>query len=125
MTIFEATQMSVLMGNLEVTSLVGDRLFPEALPENPVLPAITYQLISSPRVMTQQGPSLAKPRYRWSCWATTYDEAVAAAIAVIRALRTEGINAWADEESDRREPNTGLFRRMVETLSWTTPEELL
>jgi len=123
MTMFEAVAMSALLSDPEVTSLVGDRIYPGVLPSNPELPAVTYILVSSPRVLTQdQGAVLARPRYRWNCFALTYDEAISVSIAIARAARS-GFNGWVDDESDHRETNTGLFRRRLETLGWIDAPE--
>jgi hypothetical protein len=117
MTLREATIIQGLLVNTEVAALVGDRIYPGALPGNPTLPAVTYQLVSSPRGMTQSGASWTRPRYRWNCFALTYDEAVTVSIAVARAAGPT-FNGWVDDESDHRETNTGLFRRRLETLAY-------
>lgn len=120
MTLYEATQLSTLLGSTDVTDIVGDRIYPSALPSNPTLPAVTYTLISSPRDVTQTGSGLTRPRYRWDCWAETYDTAVALAIVVIQAL---GAGRWVADEADHREPLTGLFRRRVDILGWINSPE--
>jgi hypothetical protein len=117
-----ATIYAAISGNADVAALVGDRIYPGALPPDPVLPAVTYVLVSSPRVQTQTGPALANPRYRWNCFATEYDVAEAVAIAIAKAAK-EGFNGWVEDESDRRETNTGLFRRRLETKQWITAPE--
>jgi len=122
MTIFEATLASEIMGNSAVASIAGDRIYPLRLPANPTLPAATYRLISSPRVLTQQGAKMTRPRYRWDCWALVYDDAVALAVAIAKASGTS-FNGWVDEEMDHQEEETGLFRRRLETLAWTDAEE--
>lgn len=122
MTIYEVAQVQAIMGNAEVEALVGDRIYPEVLPGNPSLPAVTYQLISSPRNMTQQGASAVRPRYRWNCFALTYDEAVAVATTIAKA--SNSFAGWVDNESDNHESDTGLFRRRIETLAWADPPEV-
>jgi len=121
MTIFEATQLSDIMGNSGFTALVDDRVYPGSLPTDPVIPAVTYELISSPRSQTQQGAKLTRPRYRWNCWGNTYDESIAVAQALMKALAGNG--RWIDDEGDHRESTTGLFRRRIESLKWIDAPE--
>lgn len=55
---------------------IGGRVYPDKLPQEPVLPAVTYRKVSGPRVHSHDGPSsLAHPRFQVSCWAATYAEA--------------------------------------------------
>jgi hypothetical protein len=122
MTLQEETQLNIILADPVVQGLVGDRIYPAVLPAHPVLPAVSYSLISSPRDMTQQGPALVRPRYRWNCWATTYDVSIEVAIAIAKASR--GFHAWIDSEGDAHETDTGLFRRRLETLAWSNPPEV-
>jgi hypothetical protein len=121
MTLQEVIQVELLLGDTDVAALVGDRIYPGVLPAHPILPAVTYQLISSPRDQTQSGPAFVRPRFRWNCFALTYDESVEVAIAVARASRA--FHAWVDAEADQHELDTGLFRRRLETLAWSSPPE--
>ena len=57
-------------------ALAGTRVHRMKLPQNPVLPAITYFKVSGVRWHSHQGPSgIAQPRFQISCWGTTYDDA--------------------------------------------------
>lgn len=119
---YEAEMFTTLLATPDVVAIVGNRIYPGVLPSVPTLPALTYQLISAPRNMTQEGPSGMRPRYRWNCFAYTYDETTALAKAVALALKP--FRVWIDQEDDHHEQLTGLFRRRLETLSWTdAPEE--
>lgn len=56
-----------------LSALIGNRLFPVQLPEQVIKPAISYDRISGPRMMSHQGPSgTANPRYQFNCWGDTY-----------------------------------------------------
>jgi len=117
----ESEMWGLVTSDPTVQALVGDRIYPGRLPTDPTLPAVTYRLISSPRIQTQTGPAFAQPRYRWDCWSLVYDEAVAVAIAI--AIASGGFKAWVDDEGDHPEEATGLFRRRLETRAFTKPEE--
>src|SRR5262245_56770647 len=76
-----------------VTTLVSTRVYPEPLPQNSTLPALTYNQISAVRVRDFTGPA-CKSRHRISvsCWGSTY----ASARAVADALRQniDGFQGW-------------------------------
>ena len=56
-----------------LAALIGTRVSPLRLPENPTYPVVTYQRISAPRIQSHTGPSgLAYPRFQFDCYATTY-----------------------------------------------------
>jgi hypothetical protein len=69
-----------------VSSLVSTRIYPLKLPQTVTLPAITYQRISTPRVLThdQASGGLALPRFQITVWAESPDSAK----AVVDAVRT-------------------------------------
>lgn len=76
-----------LAGTSAISSLVGARIYPVLLPQDPTYPAITYQRISGERRHDLQGASgIGHPRISVSCWATTYAGVKALAAAVRKAL---------------------------------------
>jgi hypothetical protein len=58
--VIETTLVAMLEAQAAVTALVDSgeaaRIYPEKLPQNGTLPAITYQIVSGPRDYTQDGP---------------------------------------------------------------------
>ncbi|OGO04004.1 MAG: hypothetical protein A2Y91_03500 [Chloroflexi bacterium RBG_13_54_8] len=57
-------------------TIAGDRVYPQVLPPKVTLPAISYNRISTPRVRSLSGSShLAMPRFQFTAWAITYEEA--------------------------------------------------
>lgn len=106
-----------------VAAIIADRFYPLVLPQEPVLPAISYQRISSAVVRSQAGISAQNPRMRFNCWARTYDDAIALEAALIVALDSRpfgpaGAMSVYDSGLDDRDADTGLFRRIVEFLMW-------
>jgi RNase P/RNase MRP subunit POP5 len=70
-----------------VTALVGQRVYPEQLPQKPTLPAITYSQVSAVRVRDLSGPAgKARRRISFSCWATTHDMAHQVADALRQSI---------------------------------------
>lgn len=67
------TRLSTFAG---LTALVSTRIYPVIMPQETVKPAVTYQLISSPReVAMGSDPGLVKARFQLNAWATTALEA--------------------------------------------------
>lgn len=60
---------SLLAGSQPVVSIIGSRIYRVKMPDNPQLPAITYQTVSSSPVESFEGFSgLWKPMIRVDCW---------------------------------------------------------
>ncbi len=95
----EAALQEMLVSAPGVRALVADRVYPSTLPQNAVLPAVTFRQISGPPVGdSNDGPSrLFRPRFEVNAWDTDYARAVAVAKAV-RVLR--GFRGPADAETN-------------------------
>lgn len=98
-----------------VTALVSTRIYPIVMPQNPTLPAITYQMISNVEEEVHRGMTGdARPRFQITCWAAT--ELAAAAVATqvrlavmamsgtIAAVPIKG--TWVAGETRGYEPDT-------------------
>lgn len=71
-TIAEALRTYVL-ADATVSGLVGARMYPVILPQNPTMPAITYQYISGASVISHDGATgLENPTFQIDCWGSTY-----------------------------------------------------
>jgi len=69
---FEEGLVTYLSENVELTGLIGDRLYPLALPQSPTMPAVVYQEISAVPEYSQSGYSdLERTRMQFKCWANT------------------------------------------------------
>lgn len=65
--------------------IIGDRLFPDDLPQRPSYPAAVYHVISAPRGYTMDGQDGATPfRFQVDLYATTKSEVVAMRRALLR-----------------------------------------
>lgn len=84
----ETTLYGVLAADAGVTALAGTRIYPLLLPQEPTLPAITYQRISTTAVHTRSGNGLAFVRLQLDCFAATYAGAKSLAAAVVAAVET-------------------------------------
>lgn len=73
-----------LLADATLAGLIGTRVYPMILPQNPTLPAVTYQVIDGTSDVTTDGPTgLANPRIQIDCWGATYG----AMVPVFEAVR--------------------------------------
>lgn len=108
-----------LLNDSALTALVGDRVFPHAIPQDEQVPAIVYQKISAPRTLSVSGDSSANnTRMQLSCYAETFGQAKQIAqvlynsVDVFRGQLGGRVNAavlMADSRDDY-EPDTGRYR---------------
>lgn len=69
MAVLEEGVFARLSASTGVTSIVGSRIYPEELPQNPTYPALTYQRISGRSGFHQTGLSgMGEGRIQVTCW---------------------------------------------------------
>ena len=111
-----------------LAALIAARCYPGILPQNPTLPALTYQLISDPmvkRVFTGV-TNMRYPRVQVDCWATTYAGCTALAVQVRAAFQNYAVTSSGlalkftivDGDFDNYEPDSLWFRRSVDLRLW-------
>jgi len=114
----EQALVAHLLSDEKITSIIQDRLFPLAVPQDEDVPAIVYQRISSPRTLTLTGESASNPRIQLSCYAKTFGQAKQMAITLYNSLdffrgelgnKTKSAVLMADSRDDY-EPETGRYR---------------
>lgn len=101
--------------------LVANRCYPLLLPQNPTLPAITFQKVSNVREQALPGDSaLQHPRYQFSCWALTYGAAWAVAEQVRLAMQglTAAGGGYYENAVDLYDPETGWYQVAVDMTVW-------
>lgn len=87
MTVIEEAIYTKLSSTDAVTDLVGTRIYPLKLPQNPTYPAITYGRVSARRGMTHDGPGdMAWPRFQFDCYGASYSAAKGVANAIRSTL---------------------------------------
>lgn len=75
------------LAGAEVAALVGTRMYPQHLPQNPTLPALVYQRIDTRRLHDMDGPDqLPRPRIQIAAWASSAATAWETVDAVRRRL---------------------------------------
>ena len=64
---------SLLMGDADVVALIGDRLFPNAAPQNPTEPYVTYGRVDTQHIGSFQGSGgLANVLMQFDIWGAPY-----------------------------------------------------
>ena len=113
----EESVRAVLLSDTDVAAIVSARIYPVVLPQNPTLPAVTYQRISLVSPVTLDaaiGPE--RIRLQVDCWALTWGAVRALASAVKTALHgfsgivsgKQALNGvFLDSEADIFEPEVG------------------
>jgi len=94
------------------------RIYALFLPQDPTLPAITYQRISGPRIQELNAATeWGRARIQYDCWSTTYLGAQTLAAAVRRSLNghvgklaTLKVGIRLDNERDLYEDELNIFR---------------
>ena len=82
-----------------VKALVGERVYPDAVPQNPKLPFVTYQQVGGqPLNFLSDVPDMRNGRFQFNVWAKTRKEAaqlirqIEDQVRLSPALRAETLN---------------------------------
>lgn len=117
-----------LTGHAGLSALIGTRVHPGQLPQRTTLPAVTYRRVTTLRVSTRDGAGkalLARPRFQFDCWATTYIAARAVATQLLDALTDfpQASNPRVDvalpsNDFDDYEPDPERYRVILDAFIW-------
>lgn len=88
-TTVEESLYAYLSGYAGLTALVGTRIYPRLLPDEPTYPAVTYHRISGRNIRTLAPPTVAavEARFQFSCWGLAYADARNVASQIEDALQ--------------------------------------
>lgn len=123
----EADLRTYLLAQAGISALVSTRCYPLTLPQGVTLPAITYQTIAHPGLISHDGAvGLARVRIQVDCWDDDYAGALALGAQVRSALlgyagamgATAAANGRIVNELDDYEPETKIWRRLVDAAIW-------
>ena len=111
--------------NSALGTLVGERIYPLALPQNPTLPAITYQRISTRMVLDRDNAHLQRPRFQFDCYdrrsiqAWRLADALEDALATLRGEGDPRIDVTLlESRNDLFDPDTELHRVSIDAFIW-------
>lgn len=120
MAILETKIYSALSGNATVAVKVGSRIYPVVMPQDPTLPAITYQRIASEPVNTLEGyAGLENVHISVMSWATGYLTAKELAEDVHVALNgATAFKALLVSDLDGFDPDVNLYVAAQDYSCW-------
>jgi hypothetical protein len=115
------SMVSELTTDPRTADLVGQRVRPRRPTDGEDFPSIAYSKISDPHDYTQDGDSgLRAPRVQFSCWARDPDTADLVADALVDVLSGRSFGevtfTFVIDDRDDYEPETGLYRRIVDAM---------
>lgn len=113
-----------ILADTVIAALVGTRMYPQVLPQNPTYPAITYTLIGGAgSVVTHDGPAgLENVSLQIDCWAQT--QLTAAALAERVRTRINGYTGGAFQgiflarKRDGYDNDAMAYRRSADFSIW-------
>jgi hypothetical protein len=112
---------ALLSANAGVAALVGDRIFPQVMPQGGQLPALVYAVVDDVPENTLTGYTLRGARVQIDCYGKAYIAAQGTADAVVSALAeivTEGLAAVLLSRRDGYEDETTLHKVMLDFSLW-------
>jgi hypothetical protein len=105
-----------------LSALVGTRIYPNRLPDNPTLPACVYQRISTLNHLASGDVPLIRARMQIDCWSDSYVTAGNVAVQVHAALdmaSSSGLEASIPEdEDDMYDTDAQLHRKRIDFFIW-------
>jgi hypothetical protein len=127
--VIEQALITYLLTQTGLTASVSNRIHLLKLPQDPVLPAIVIQKISSPRLHGFTADIGATTRMQLTSWATTYTSA-SAVFEQLRASLQNYLNGTMstltvsavilDDENDTYEDETQRFGKIADFIFWHT-----
>ena len=107
-----------------LTAIIGDRLHPNELPQNPEYPAVVYQKISQPR--QEMGSQVVRIQY--DCYSTLYGESKQVSEQIENsATAAQGVagihSAYIDNVFDDFDVTKQIHRTVVDVVFYYLKQE--
>jgi len=130
MAVLEEGIAAFLIADATIGGVVANRIYPMMMPQKVTLPCLTYQRISTPRIVTHDSSGatgdLTSPRFQFDAWAETQKEAKAISDALRTVLHgktgaTGGVTiraALAENEAPEFDPDSELYRSRSDYIIW-------
>ena len=107
----ETELYTALTADTTIAAVASNRVYPLVMPQDPTLPAITYERISGAKVNGLDGYlGMDNPHIMLNVWATRYDTAKELAEDVHDCMnKVTAFRALLINDMDGYDPDTGLF----------------
>lgn len=123
MAVLETLVYQVLRDNAGVAAVVSGRIYPLILPQGCILPAISYERVSTSPVVSLSGFSnLESARVQIDCMASTYSAAKGLAALVFTAMNSATLfKSVPLGQTDILENDTMTYRVSMDFSAWNIP----
>ena len=131
MAVLEEGIAAFLIADATIGAVVANRIYPLMIPQGATLPCLTYQRISTPRIVTHQSSGatgdLTSPRFQFDAWGVTQKEvkAISDALRAVlhgkRGVLAGGVTiraAIAENEEPEFDPDSELYRSRSDYIIW-------
>ena len=131
MAVLEEGIAAFLIADATIGAVVDNRIYPLMIPQGATLPCLTYQRISTPRIVTHQSSGatgdLTNPRFQFDAWGVTQKEvkAISDALRAVlhgkRGVLAGGVTiraAIAENEEPEFDPDSELYRSRSDYIIW-------
>jgi len=131
MAVLEEGIAAFLIADATIGAVVDNRIYPLMIPQGAILPCLTYQRISTPRIVTHQSSGatgdLTNPRFQFDAWGVTQKEvkAISDALRAVlhgkRGVLAGGVTiraAIAENEEPEFDPDSELYRSRSDYIIW-------
>lgn len=109
-----------LTGDAGLTALVSTRIYPNWMPQEASLPAVSYNLVSESVQNAVSGElGLRNYQFQFDCWGSSYGSAQSVAGALISAVQGASLfKPYRLSQQDLYEPQTDTHRVSVDFSIW-------
>ena len=130
MAVLEEGIAAYLIADATIGAVVDNRIYPMMMPQKVTLPCLTYQRISTPRIVTHDSSGatgdLTSPRFQFDAWGVTQKETKAISDALRTVLHGKtgamgGVTiraALAENEAPEFDPDSELYRSRSDYIIW-------
>jgi len=130
MAVLEEGIAAFLIADATIHAVVADRIYPMMMPQNVTLPCLTYQRISTPRIITHDSSGatgdLTNPRFQFDAWGATQKSTklISDALRAVLHGKTGAMGgvtiraALADNEAPDFDPDSELYRSRSDYIIW-------
>lgn len=112
---FQSDLFTALSGYAGLSTLVGNRIYPNGAPQDPATPFIVYYEFATPREQTMSCDiAVSKPRIQYSIYGTSYHQVLDVAAALRSALDASTYMVIYEDERGNKDMTSGLNRRDID-----------
>ena len=130
MAILEEGIVAFLIADTDIHAVVADRIYPMRIPQGAIFPLITYQRISTARILTHDSSGatgdLTSPRFQFDGWGVTQKIVKQISDVLRKVLHGKtgamgGVTigaALAENEQPEYVPDANLYRGRSDYIIW-------